>query len=337
MNLLMVNNLKKYLYFIVCFFGIQSVVMGQYTAKEKVEFCEISIDGQSRPKGLVISQEFISNHGISSTSGDAETFGRVRSARRRSIKLKAPIINNPGFKLVAGFKYKVEDVFFEEQYLRSSNFYSDLENKNLKQLGASLYAVKPLRGNTYLLMRASASLNGDYGKHNSPTKDYLKYSIAPMIGWRKSDKMSYAFGVAYSENFGRISVFPIVAFNKTFNERWGTEILLPLKAKLRYSTLDKKNFLYLTSEIKGSTYNVAFNSGKSGYLNNTELRHLVTYEREIYDFLWVSAEAGLRSNLNFSLSETADHRNSVVISNRLNQSFFAGFSIFLVPPKKMFH
>jgi len=306
-------------------------------AKEKTPFCNTSIEGLNRPKGLIIKQEFISGHGIYSTSGNTETFGKIQLARRREIKLKAPILNNPGFKLAIGFKYKVEDVFFKDQYTYSSEFYSDLENKNLKQLGTSLYAIKPLRGDTYLLMRASVSLNGDYGKYNLPTNDFLKYSIAPMIGWRKTDFMSYAIGVAYSENFGRISVFPIVSFNKTFNDRWGTEILLPLKAKLRYTTLNKKNFIYLSSEIIGSTYNVTFNSGESGYLNNTELRHLVSYEREIYDFLWLGVEAGLRSNLNFSLSETADHRNSVTIANRVNQSFFAGFSLFIVPPRKYYH
>jgi len=236
--------------------------------------------------------------------------------------------------LAIGFKYSVEDVFFEDHYLNNSDFYRDLQNKNLKQLGTSLYVIKPLRGNTYFLLRASVSLNGDYGKNNAPTSDYLKYSIAPMIGWRKNDYTTFAVGLAYSENFGRISVFPLLSFNKTFHERWGVEILLPLRVKLRYSTPDEKNYIYLTSEVKGSTYNVTFRSNETGYLNNTELRNLIRYEREIYDFIWVGVEAGLRSNLNFSLSETADRRNSVVINNQLSQSAFVGISIFIVPPRK---
>lgn len=317
--------------------GCSLTVVGQHkvVVRNDTAFCETSIEGLNRPKGLVIKEELIYSHRILSfRNGSSENSGTVQLTRRREIKLKAPLWNSQGFKLAVGFKYKVEDVFFEGQNTPTSEFYSDLQNKNLKQLGTSIYAIKPLRGNTFLLLRASASLNGDYGKNQAPTSDYLKYSIAPMIGWRKNDFTMYAIGLGYSENFGRISVFPLLSFNKTFNERWGTEILLPLHAKLRYTTPNKKNFLYFTSEIKGSTYNVTFQSGQTGYLNNSEIRHLISYEREVYDFIWVGVEAGLRSNLNFSFSETSDHRNSVVVSNQLNQSFFAGFSIFIVPPRK---
>jgi len=339
-----VNNykkLKRLLCAFLIYLGYQTTADGQSKAAVKNDaaaFCETTIEGLNRPKGLIIREELISSHRISSfQQGNSQKFGKVQQTRRREIKLKAPLWNSPGFKLAIGFKYKVEDVFFNETNAYSSEFYNDLEGKNLNQLGVSLYAIKPLRGNTYLLLRASASLNGDYSKQNAPTGDYLKYSLAPMIGWRINDFTTYAVGLAYSENFGRISVFPLLSFNKTFNDRWGTEILLPLHVKLRYNTPNKKNFIYLKSEVKGSTYNVSFKSGKMGYLNNTEIRHLVSYEREIYDFLWVGVEAGLRSTLNFSLSETADHKNSVVIENRLNQSFFTGFSIFIVPPRKFGH
>jgi len=87
--------LKKYFFFsLLCVLGAQSVV-AQYVAKEKTPFCNTSIEGLNRPKGLIIKQEFISGHGIYSTSGNTETFGKIQLARRREIKLKAPILNNP--------------------------------------------------------------------------------------------------------------------------------------------------------------------------------------------------------------------------------------------------
>lgn len=288
---------------------------------------------------MLLKKEVVMNHGIySSTTGSSTSAtGQIKAVRRREIKLKAPLINNKGLKVAIGFKYKIEDVFFEDQYRESLAFYQNLENKNLKQLGTSVYVLKPLRGNVYFLMRASASLNGDYGSGNTPTKDYLRYSIAPMIGWKKTPYLSYAVGFGYSENFGKFSFFPLLSYNQTFTQHFGIESILPLHIKLRYSTLDKKNFVYLSSEVKGSTYNVNFRNGDTGYLNNTEIRHLVTYEREVYDFVWVSVEAGMRSNLNFSLSDTPDYKNSKIIDNSVNTSFFVGFSIFIVPPKKFFH
>jgi len=333
--------MKKLPFFVLYFCGSYAAVVAQnkVISKSDTSFCVPSVEGLSRPKGFVIKEEIVLGHVINSSStqgATSSTVGQIKAVRRREIKFKAPLINNEGLKVAIGFKYKVEDVFFEDRYRESLTFYQNLENKNLKQLGTSVYVLKPLRGNVYFLMRASASLNGDYGSNNAPTKDYLKYSIAPMIGWKKTPYLSYAIGVGYSENLGKLSLFPLLSYNQTFTQHFGFESILPLNIKLRYSTLDQKNFIYLSSEVKGSTYNVKFRNGDTGYLNNTELRHLVTYEREVYDFVWVSLEAGLRSNLNFSLSDSPDYKNSIVISNDVNQSFFVGFSIFIVPPKKFF-
>ncbi len=326
----------------LCFCGTYATLVAQHKviSENDTTYCIPSIEGLSRPKGFVIKEEVVMNHQINSYSTQgipSSGLGQIKAIRRRTIKFKAPLLNKDGLKVAMGFKYNVEDVFFDDQSRESLSFYQNLENKNLKQLGTSLYLIKPMRGNFYFLMRASASLNGDYGANNAPTKDYLKYSIAPMIGWKRTPYLSYAVGLGYSENFGKVSFFPLLSYNQTFNEHFGIESILPLSIKLRYSTLNKKNFIYLSSEVKGTTYNVGFRDGNTGYLNNTELRLLITYEREIYDFVWVGIEAGTRSNLNFSLSDTPDYRNSKVIRNSVNQSFFVGFSIFVVPPKKFFN
>ena len=298
--------------------------------------CIPKVEGLSRPKGVEIRQEVLTEHDISSKSVDSNSgqFGEIRTTRRRELKLKVPVTNQPGFKMAIGFRYRVEDIFFDDIERKTFDFYRQLENKNLKALGTSIYMIKPLRGNKFLLLRAGASLNGDYDKDHKPTTDYFKYSIAPLMGWKKSDRLAYAVGIGYSQNFGRISVYPLFSYNQTFNEQIGFESLLPLNARFRYSSLDKKNFVYLGSKIEGSTYNVTFPNGTEGYLNNTEIKHQISYEREIYDFVWVGIESGLRSNLNFSFSETPERRISTIVDSNLNMSFYFGFSVFLVPPRK---
>jgi len=318
---------------------LDSQAQFKVTQAKDTTYCVPSVEGLSRPKGLVIKQEILTNHNISSQSLTDGTGvnGEIRATRRREIKLKAPLVNHDNFKMAIGFLYKVEDIFFDDIEQGSFDFYNQLENKNLKSLGTSLYLIKPWRGQRYFLLRASASLNGDYDKTNRPNTDYIKYSIAPLIGWKKSDKLSYAVGIGYSQNFGRVSVYPLFSYNRTFNDHFGIETLLPLNANLRYSTLDKKNFVYLSSKIEGSTYNVNFGNGTQGYLNNTEIKHQISYEREIYDFIWVGVETGVRSNLNFSLSDTPERRLSTVVDSNLNMSFFVGFSLFIVPPRKFGH
>lgn len=331
----------KYAFCLLCLGALSLDVCAQYGVKTKKDsLCIPSIEGFARPKGLLIRQEVISNHRIYSQNTDGtkvDEAGRIRAVRQREIKLKAPVLNNPGLKVAVGFKYKVEDFFIKDIKRETNPFFHNIENKNLKQLGASVYLMKPFQGNTYFLLRASASLNGDFDSRNSLNADYLKISVAPLLGWKRSPTLTYAVGLAYSENFGRRSVFPLLSYNQTFNERIGIESLLPLNVKLRYSSLDKKNYLYLSSEVHGTSYNVSFRNGDNGYLNNTELKYQITYEREIYDFVWFSIETGINSNIDFLLSDTPDFKRSIVVDSNRGWSFYGGFSIFIVPPKKFYH
>ena len=333
-------KLRNYLLIsIILFAGTGSFAQYHTVNASDTSYCEPTVNGLSRPKGLILSEEILTGHNISSQAISSNTgeFGEIRATRRRQIKIKAPLMNKQNFKMAIGFNYRVEDIFFDDIEQQSFDFYHQLEDKNLKQLGTSLYVIKPWRGKRYFLLRASASLNGDYDRTNRPTSDYLKYSIAPLIGWKKNENLSYAVGVGYSQNFGRVSVFPLFSYNRTFNDHFGIETMLPLNASLRYSTLDKKNYLYLSSNIHGSTYNVGFPNGVSGYLNNTEIKHNLRYEREVYDFIWVGIESGFRTNLNFSLSETPVRRVSTIIDSNLNMALYFGFSVFIVPPRKFSH
>ena len=62
----------------------------------------------------------------------------------------------------------------------------------------------------------------------------------------------------------------------------------------------------------------------------------ITYEREIYDFLWFGLSVGNRFNIAFDLSEknTFLNRNTPQVTNELKNAIFYQASIFLVPPKK---
>lgn len=109
-----------------------------------------------------------------------------------------------------------------------------------------------------------------------------------------------------------------------------------LNIKFRYASLERKNFIFLSSEVHGTSYNITFTNGEAAYLSNAELQNKLTYEREIYDFVWASVDTGLNTNLYFTFSDTPDRRRSLVIDNNRKAAFFLGFSIFVVPPRKFF-
>ena len=78
-----------------------------------------------------------------------------------------------------------------------------LNDKPLRSVGSTFYLVKPWLGNRYFMMRMGIKFNGDEGLGNLLDSDKLRVSIAPLIGWKKNPYTSYAFGFAYSYDFGR--------------------------------------------------------------------------------------------------------------------------------------
>jgi hypothetical protein len=198
--------------------------------------------------------------------------------------------------------------------------------------------VKPWRGKRYFLLRASGDLNGDYGMSQYSKKNFLQFSIAPLIGWKKNENVSYAFGIAYGYNFGRPVISPLISYNRSFNRNWGLETMLPTKVKVRY-TLNDKTLFFASTELNGARYNIHLNDSLLAtkgnlYLQKSEIRYLLTFEREIHDWLWFSLEAGMRSNINFSLSDNTGPARHAMIRNKLNHAMLVSFSFFAVAPKK---
>lgn len=313
------------------------------TAQESIEnctdsvFCVPGVVGLPRSKAIVIKRELVHDYSIRSESDGGKASAEIRRNRRWELKLRAPVILKDGFKMAAGIKYYVEEFNFENAETLSFPFYQNLENRSLRSIRGDIYMIKPTRTNKYYILRLSGGLNGDYGSDSFAKADFFKFSITSLMGWKKNDYVSYAFGVAFSYGFGRRSIYPLIVYNKSFNNQWGIESVLPAEIKLRYSTLNQKNFFYTKAELHGANYSVRLDETEQDlvYLNKSEVRFLLSWEREIHDWLWFGIEGGLRSNINFNLSNDTSLRTDVIIENELNQAIIYNFSLFIVPPRKL--
>lgn len=300
-------------------------------------FCIPSVIGLPRTKGIIIKRELVKDYGIISQSENGVTStGEVRRNRRWEFKVKAPLLLKESFKMAMGIKYFVEEFNFDEFSSVQNSFFQSLEDRPLRSLRGDIFMIKPTKGKRYYILRMSGGLNGDYTLDNFAKKDFLKFSISPLVGWKKNDYVSYAFGLAYSYSFGRRTLYPLFAYNKSFNNQWGLESILPAEVKLRYSTLNLSNYFYLKAELNGSNYSILQSDNSSlVYLNKSEVRFLLTWEREIHDWLWFGLEAGLRENIDFDLAKSPDINADVVVDNQVNEAFIFSFSLFMVPPRKL--
>lgn len=303
-------------------------------------YCVPAIIGLPRSKGIELKQERVFNYGIQSSANDSSFTGNnatINRNRRWTFRARFPILLKPNFKLAGGISYDVEEFTFRGIEDIDHPFYTGIEDKNLKSLGAALYAVKPFLGNKFLMGRASAKANGDFVDFEDNASDYMKYSATLMCGVKLAPHKNIAVGATINYTFGRRVVFPVLAYNHTFNSKWGIESLLPIFMRVRYRPNDHNQF-YLKSELAGANYNLRLNGDEGNvtyYLQKAELRLLLSYEREIHDWLWFGVEAGARRNLDFDLSNEFNRpRPTVILENNLNDAFVANFSIFIVPPQK---
>jgi hypothetical protein len=319
--------------------GTNGIVMAQKIASDST-FCNPSILGTARPKGVVFKYEHIADYYMRSVSA-RENFpnskNEIKLNRRIEFKAKVPLWIRPNITVAAGFKYATEQYQFE-QTGSDNSLENALDGKMLKSIGGTLYVVKPWKGKRYLMLRAGADLNGDYQLKEVKNTHFLRLSFSPLFGIKRDDYTTYAIGFSYNNIFGRSTLSPVLVFNQTFNSHWGIELTLPASAKLRYSR-NRKTFVYATAVLNGANYSVRLSNPEltqyhTLYLQRSEIRLLLNYEREVFNFLWFGIEAGLMIPNQYVLAESTFTRRAPIVRSTLNQAVLLNASLFLVPPRK---
>lgn len=303
-------------------------------------FCVPSVDGMPRSKGIIFEYERVVDYGIKANSsnpsiGDVND-GGIKVNRQIQFVCRLPVYNKEHLKIAAGFRYFTEEFRFDAT---DYPLFQSLEDRALKSIGLSAYIVKSFRGNKFFLVKLGADLNGDYNQDIAPKADFLRYSLVPLFGWKKNNQIAYGVGLAYSYVFGTPRFIPVIAYNNTFNRRWGIEMLLPGSIRLRHN-MSESDIFYFTTKINGASYRInlhdeaAFAQYDILDLKKSEIRIFATYEREIYDFVWFGVNSGLRKNLSFYLNDSLNGGGERIIEGDVRRAFFFNVSLFLVPPRK---
>jgi hypothetical protein len=312
------------------------------------EFANPSVLGMGKSKGIIFNYERQPDFGINSTS-PVTTIGNKRGEVQRNekydLRLYAPLVNNPHFKMVAGFNYFFEEFNFEYPLPPEYPFYQNIEDKSLKSISGQLVVLRPINEKNFYVVRAKGELNGDYSSKEVAIPDYLKTTVEFLYGWKKSPVYSYGFGVQMGYALGRRRIYPAFLYNRTFNPKWGIEAILPANADIRYNA-SERSLWFAGFAVDGASYNINVkNIGIPAYetleLRRSEIRGRLRWEREIYDFLWFGTELGYRVNLNFNAFENDANdgfifakREDPIIENKLKNAALFNIEIFLVPPRR---
>ena len=270
-------------------------------AKDPI-FCSPGVSNKSRSKGLVLEYGL---HGAYNTvaqnlASDANQSIRIRSIQDFTLKAKIPLVNKPTFKLLGGYEYSSEN--FDLSGIgqdQGDGIIQDLRTSLFKTNKFSLYASKAINDRYYAIFRVRASYSGDYDGWASFDGRYATVSGAGILGIKPDENTEWGVGITYSRGFDRNQIYPFLMYNRTFNDKWGIETILPVKIYGRYN-VNKDMILLFGGEYSSRGYSIdmiAPQTQLTGMPVESTFRHAeakfqVSLEKHLVSWLWLNVKAG---------------------------------------------
>ena len=321
---------------------------------DKQQFANPSVLGMGPSKGLIVRYERMPTFGVSSSAqvqGLSNFSTDVNKNARLSIKGYIPAWNHPHLKVVVGLSYEREEFQFAS-LPTNYELYDNIENKGLKSTAAQIAVIRPVDAVHWYLARVKGELSGDYTSSELTKSDYSRFTAEAIYGWKRSPKFSWGVGFQYGYTFGRLSLYPAVVYNRTFNSRWGVEALAPARITLRYNatfnsifyagyTVDGYNYIVhlnrapLTRKTPDGAPDLSKAALNTLELRETEVKFRLRWERELLSFLWLGAEAGYRYNYAFDAFDRTNSDREKIIDSQFNGAPYASLELFITPPRKL--
>lgn len=247
------------------------------------------------------------------------------------LAFNTPVVSRSNFILNLGLTYWSSAYQIEDVAGLKSGLARTLEQNGLRSTGLNATVFKPFDDRRFLIAQVNADLNGDYRRPDDISGRNMTYSATAIYGWKKSDNLMWGLGVSRTYRAGALIYVPVLYYNRTYNQKWGLEVLLPARASLRRN-FGTKALLLLGYELEGNAYYLSQNDL---YLRRGELKPRITFERQVRNFVWLSVQAGLRYNWRFDAYRVQNPQGrdeKPVVENRLGNPFYFNVSLNLVSP-----
>ena len=244
------------------------------------------------------------------------TSGKFTGASGLRLGANIPVISRTNIVIQAGFNY-ARTAYTGNDEVSKNPLDATLRSNGLTTAGLHTTIFKPLNEERFIIAQGSADLNGDFYLSDFTPLKYTRCSAALIFGKKKSDRKMIGFGLARTYRVGELNYIPVMLLNWTAPSRkWGVEMLAPARAHVR-RTLSARNIVLFGYELEGNSYNIlrASEAAPSNFeLHRSELRIRAVWETSMYQFIWMSVQAGYRYGYSFNLDQFAD-----------DNEFFRGF------------
>jgi hypothetical protein len=310
-------------------------------------FCTSKVFDLSPNKLISIGYDFQAGYNMDfgQISGGQSMGNQAQQIQNRfnqglRVGVNAPVISQTNVLLNVGFTYW--DHLYSLEGSPTNSLARSLQQYGLRTTGVNFTLFKPLNEKQFIIFFGSADYNGNYGWNDLPSLRYTKLSATGIYGWKKHDRLMYGFGISRTYRIGEMNYIPVMMYNYTFPSRkWGVEGLFPARANVR-RTFNARTLGFFGYELEGASYLITNRGGEFDpaldnlELRRSELRVRFTFERSLKDFIWISAQAGLRYNWMFNVDSTEFFRgfgdDAYFITNSIGNPLYFNVSINLVSP-----
>lgn len=301
-------------------------------------YCKPGVCYKSPGKGVLGEYTAVGGFNIAPdvASEGADGESRVRYAEKFVGKFKVPLVNKPGFKMLAGYEYNSETYYFGRIGGPRAELMEALDGNTLRQNKLSLYLTKPINNKFYVAMRARLSSRGDYEQGIYFSDRYNTYSATAALGIKRNENVEWGVGLSYSDNFIRQQVWPFAFYNHTFNDQWGLETVLPASIMVRHN-FQPQSMLLFGVELENGAYAIdVFDPMEQAnvpyYFRHTEIGAKAVFEHNLFSWFWLGAEAGLLIPIR-NRFELASDPFDTRIQNQVGVQPMLRVGLFLSPPK----
>jgi Domain of unknown function (DUF6268) len=319
-------------------FGISMVTLAQSQIKKTKPLCNPLVIGSVPKKALSLQydlQTAFSNKYAVSTNPPAlanNTFYNVQSMR---LNYNKTAVTKPKTYLTVDIGYWLSSFRSKLNTTPLLRTINDFTENSFHSLTASTNIFKPLDAKHFILLNASLEVNGN-------TESFKKFGAknifaggAAIYGWKKGFSSITGVGILRAYRLGRVIHIPAFLWNKSFNKKWGVEMLLPARGIVRY-TPNKQNIFVAGFDLEGGQF--AFNTRQNNatinnsFLQRGEIRPKIGWETNLGKNMKFTANTGMRINGRMNLAQKYDGEK-LVLKNTPENSLFVNIGLHIVSVK----
>lgn len=299
-------------------------------------YCKPGVRNKSRSKGLEVIYNFV---GKGTYEPESESFPAPYSTYMNwqswRVTLKVPILNRPGLKLLAGYRYVSESFAFDHIGDNYRETFQTMDRKIMQSNSLDIMGTKSFNEKHYLVFRLRNSSNGNYSGVQLYNKRYNIFKVLAMYGLKPNEDFEWGVGLNLSHGFRqRTSLLPFILYNRNFNDKWAVESALPAFIFIRRN-INMSTLLLAGLEYNSQSYrlDIAHDTAPLDYAyNHAELIASIQMERQIAPWVWANLKLGYQYNLSSDF-ESKSH-NSAAFRVEPTNAVFLHVGIFLSPPER---